>query len=489
MNITKLTDAVQTIAEELGINLTAYGNASPTKLILSGLEAAVDIMQQTAQLALTEQNPLTATDLHSKIGLAALVGLNPSQLLLGSSGMIEVDAGDKTISIGQHAKLKSYDNVDYYAVLPSEVVKFTGKAQLLVKQGKLQQINVDALGKQYQTVSLQADNFVDSSSIEVYAGNERLSIGYKFDEQADCYVRPDYSGNAELVLAKSIAAGTTLKVIYADCIGIDGDNMQVGQLMRVEQFAYAGDEDVSAEIKVSIAEPIIHGTDFAGLDTDLTNAIMLSGHNNLIGTEAQLLQYLSTFKQYAVQSAKLVASVFQIRALRNLDMLVKTTDYWTACANLKLRTEDILALSRHLNQYASKSIELLISVEHAMQEQCRVNVVVNMADYAPETVLDIVTTYLEQRFKIGSYDVAGLYKALIANDSITECSVSYDGHVNNFGTAMPSTTDAMLICSAANITVNGIRKQYGSYDASTITNGDNAIKQVTTERIQDINSK
>lgn len=489
IDITKTMQAVEQLAETLGIDLSLYGNASPTKLILEALKTSTVIIQQATQIGLTEQNPLTATELKSKIGLAALVGLNPTQLLTASIGKVLVEPNQHVCTIKQHAKLISYDNIDYYVVLPSDTIKFSTNTELVVKQGLIKTSTFVATGEAWESFILNADNYVDASSIQVFVDGQRYSVGFKLDEQAQAYVRASYDGQIEVVIHRdaTIESGKSVSIEYADCIGIDGDNMQVNEIMKASDFAYEGDADISNAIQVSISEPIIGGTDFEAYSVDLANEIMLSGHNNLIGTEAQLLQYARRFKQYVIQSVKISNGVFILTALRSLSELVKSTDYWTACSMLKLRTEDILALSSHLNKFSKKSLDMLVNVEHAIQEQCRVNVVVNMTTAAPETILEIVTDYLLSRVQIGTYEVATLYKRLIANEDVIECSVSFDGNVNRFGTAHPSVKDAILVCTAANINVNGIEVKYGSYNPETIQNLNDTVDRITTERIVGIN--
>ena len=490
IDITKTLQAVEIIAEQLGIDLTAYGNASPTKLILAALQSSVQILQETTQIAITEQNPLTATDIKSRLGLAALVGLNPATLFHAASGKVTVQT-NQTIVIGQHAKLMSYDNVDYYVVLPTETVQFSSDTDIQVRQGILKQQNFTATGEPWESFILYADNYVDCDSIEVYYGSKRLTVGYKLDEQADCYVRPNYSGDIEVIIdrAHTLPAGAALTVIYGDCIGIDGDNIQAGQYLIAKEFAYSGDTDVSDTVKVVISEPIIGGTDFEAIDADLSNSIMLAGHNNLIGTEAQLLQYVKQFKQYSIQSCKLTNGVFAINALRSLQLLTKTMDYWTACQNLTLRSEDIVSLNEHLNKHSKKSLELVISVKHAIQEQCKVNVTVNMNTPAPDAIQSIVVQYLLDKQNANAYDVATLYKQLIAVPGVTECNVSFSGNVNEYGTAVPFATDAALICSAATIAVNGIGKTFGTWTAPVGVSIDATIDNVATNRIVSINDE
>jgi hypothetical protein len=497
IDTSKIKQAVETIAEELGIDLSAYGNASPTKLIVTALQDAVQILQETTQIALTEQNPLTATDIHSRIGLAALTGLNVAQLLCASSGKIKVEVkGPKAktahvCTVGQHAKLISPNNIDYYVCLPSEVVKFDRDTELIVKQGILKNMNCICTGQAWESFRLNAENYVDVSSIEVYDGTKQLKVGMKLDEQADIYVRPAYDGTIELVISNQVQmqAGTSLQVIYADCLGIDGDDMEVGQYWNVSQFAYEGDEDISAEVGVYVSEPIIGGTDFENFDKNLANEIMLAGHNNLIGTESQLLQYVKRFKQYALQSVKVSSGVFAIYALRNLEILVKSMDYWTATSkdNLTLHDEDILSLSHHMNKYANKSLDMVVSVVSAEYEQCRVNVNVNMDEASFPAILDIVTEYLVEGYAYRKYEVATLYKKLIALSEVKECTVFFEGNLNAYGSAVPTNSEAILVCTAANITINGERRQYGDYMPTIQTPIDTTVDDVTTDRIITIN--
>lgn len=498
IDTSKIKQAVEQIAEELGIDLSAYGNASPTKLMISALQDAVQILQETTEIALTEQNPLTATDIHSRIGLAALTGLNVASLLCASSGKIKVEVKGPNAKIahvctvGQHAKLISPNNIDYYVCLPAEVVKFDRDTELIVKQGILKNLSYVCTGKPWESLQLSAENYVDVSSIEVYNGTKQLKVGFKLDEQADIYVRPAYDGNIELVIPQQsvLTAGTALQVIYADCLGMDGDDMEVGQYWNVSQFAYEGDEDISADVGVYVSEPIIGGTDFANFDVNLSNEIMLAGHNNLIGTESQLLQYVKRFKQYALQSVKVSSGVFAIYALRNLEVLVKSMDYWTATSkeNLNLRTEDILSLEHHMNKYANKSLDMIVNVKPAEYEQCRVNVNVHMDDTAFPAILDIVTTYLVEGYANRRYDVATLYKKLIALTGVNECTVFFEGNLNEYGSAVPMNSESIIVCTAANITINEERRQYGSYTPTTQTPIDTTVDDVTTDRIITINT-
>lgn len=478
-----MTRAIEAIAEQLGIDLTAYGNASPTRLILETLKTSVQIIQQTTQIAITEQNPLTATELRSRIGLATLSGLNPAKLLTGAVGKVRVNPNGHVITIAQHAKLRSVDNVDYYVVLPSETVRFNDMTELQVRQGTLKSASYTSTGEKWESFRLQADNYVDVNSIEAFKDNVRLKVGFALDEQADVYVRPNYDGDIEVVIPTILEAGENIQIDYADCLGIDGNLMTVEQVLEAKDFAYEGSIDVSDDIIVYVSQPIIGGIDFAEFDTELAEATMLSGRNNLIGTEAQLVAYLNRFKQYTIQSAKVVDGVFTVTALRNLAMLCKTYNYWDACKNLTMRAADILSLSNHMNQYSNKSIDLLVSVKGAIQESCRVNVAVNMDNASHEAVLSVVTDYLLSKVSTGNYDIATLYRQLLQLNGVKECSVTFDGNVNSFGTAIPTTPDAILICTAANITVNGVKVSYGEYKTREDDYIDTTVDNVTTERI------
>jgi hypothetical protein len=487
IDISKTMHAVETIAEQLGIDLTAYGNASPTKLILETLQTSVQIIQQTTKTALTEQNPLTATELRSKIGLAALVGLNPAKLMQASQGKVKVMTNGHTVTVGQHAKLKSYSNIDYYVILPNETVQFSKDTELIVRQGTLNSKSFVATGEAWESLQLASDAYIDSKSIEVFRGTDRLTWSYDLSESADCYVRPSYDGTTEIVMSNTckLNSGESITVQYADCLGIDGDNMETDQYMQASDFAYEGDTDITNSIGIIISEPIVGGTDFENFDTDITNEIMLAGHNNLIGNESQLRQYLSRFKQYMIQTTEVSNGVYCITALRSLEQLCKVYDYFTACTMVDLRTADILALSSHINDYSDKSLDMVVSVKSAAKEQCRVNVDVQMTNPSQETILHTVTDYILSRINANSYDKGGLYKALIALDDVEDCNVSYDGNTNAYGSAVAKNNSAILLCTAANITVNGTRVSYGKFDYDA-NEHDLTIDRVTTEQMLDI---
>lgn len=488
IDLNKVQHAVETIAEQLGIDLSAFGNASPTKLILETLKASTQIIQQATQVAITEQNPLTATELRSKIGLAALVGLNPAQLMTASTGKVTVSTDGRAVTIGQHAKLRSKAGIDYYAVLPSETIKFVNDAQIMVRQGTLQTSTFTVSGEPWESFVLAAANYVDCNSIEAFYNNQRLKVGFKLDEDADVYVRPNYDGEIELVLsnAQHFEAGEAIVVSYADCLGIDGDNINVDEEMEVNDFAYDNNSDVTEHIFVVISEAIIGGTDFATFDADLTNEIMLSGHNNLVGTEAQLIQYARRFKQYTVQSARIDNGVFRLSVIRNLQQLATIADYWQSINNLEVNADELLSLARHLNQYSGKSLDLVCSVISGTLEYCRVNVDVQMDEASVETIHDTVVDYLLSRLQIGTYEVAGLYKALLAVDGVNECNVSYDGYTNKYGTAQAKSSTALLICCAANITVNGATTSYGDFSRTENDDIDLTVDRITRDKMTNI---
>lgn len=488
INIAKATEAIEQVAENLGIDLSAYGNASPVKLIMAALTAAADIMQQTTKVALTEQNPLTATELQSKFGLAALAGLNVTSMMKASIGKVTVNPMSHTATVGQYARLRSYDNVDYYVVLPSEAVKFTEPTELIVKQGVLKTLDFVTDSDKWNAFELTANNFIDTSSIQVYANGTKLKLGFKLDEEADAYIRPSYTGKVEVVLSKTlnVPSGTAIKVDYAECIGVEGDNVKTNERMRAQSFAFEGDIDISEDIQIYISEPIIGGTDFATFDNDITNEILLGGRNNLIGNESQLVQYLSRFKQYSIRTAKVSDGVFAITMLKSLPVLAKSLGYWQAAGNLTPTGADVQALNSHISTYSGKSIDMAVAVKAAKQENCKVVVNVNMTNAEPATILATVEQYLLSRVSIGTYEVAGLYRELINVAGVNECKVSYEGNVNSFGTAMPSNDKAMLICTAADITVNGNTIHYGTYAGTGIDDTDTTVRDVTVDYIQGI---
>lgn len=490
IDITKTMHAVNVIAEQFGIDLTAYGNASPTKLILATLQQSVHIMQQTTKTALTEQNPLTATELRSKIGLAALVGLNPMKLMTASQGKVKVMTNGHTLTVSQHARLKSYDNIDYYVVLPNETITFSEDTLLTVRQGVLQSVPFTATGELWESFQLTTDSYIDAKSIEVFRGSKRLTTAFSLDERADCYIRPSYDGITEVVMSNhcKLDSGESITIQYADCLGIDGDAIETDMYMQATNFAYEGTNDMSGQIGIVVTEPIIGGTDFESLDADLTNEIMLGGRNNLIGNESQLVQYLSRFKQYMIKTTKVTDGVFCITALRSLAQLCKTYDYFTACTMVDLRSSDLQALNAHINNYSDKSLDIVVSVKGAVKEQCRVNVDVRMDNASSETILHVVTKYLLSRLNTNQYDKAGLYKAIIAIDGVTDVNIDYDGNVNSYGTAVPTNANSILLCTAVKLVVNGVTYTYGDYEGS-VAKQDTTIDDVTTSHIVNIKNK
>lgn len=483
-----LRQQVNLLAEQYGIDLQSYGNASPTKLIVESTILASTLLQQATKVAITERNPATAMEFRSMLGLAAITGLNPATKLQASLGKIKVAIeGHSSGTIVQHAKL-SLNNIAYYVVLPAEAVSVKDGDVLIAKQGIIKTQTFTATGEHLETFTLQANNFVDFDSIEVTVDDVRLTVGKQIEDDCQCTATLDYNGKPIVMIAKSflLGAGKSVVISYADCIGIAGDNLQAGQEMSVSTFIYNGDTDITADCKVTIEEPFIGGTDFDTFYKDLQADILLGGKNNLIGSEYQLLQYLAKYKHYTIQQSSMINGVLTLYCLHNLEYMVKTQSYWDACTNLDLTQDDINALTYHVNELDCKSTDMLVSIEHATYETCRVNV--NIAGSAQLT--DIVATveqYLADNFSDRCYEVGDLYKRLMQIDNVQQVYITFDGNTNSYGSAVPVNSTAILVCTSARIKLNGELHEYGSYTPDVKSTIADEIKVLTETQIADDN--
>lgn len=484
-----LRQQVDKLAEQHGIDLQAYGNASPTKLIVESVILASTMMQQATKVAMTERNPMTAMEFRSMLGLAAITGLNPAAMLHASVGKVSIQLTSDYASgtIAQHARLV-IDSIPYYVVLPAEAATIKSGDVLVVKQGIVKQQQFLSTGEHLETFSLQANNFVDFESIEVTVDDVRLTVGKQLDDNCQCVATLDYHGKPIIMVAKTflLGAGKTVNVTYTDCIGIDGDNLKVGTVASAQSFVFNGSTDISAYAEVKVAEPIIGGTDFASFYKDLQADILLGGKNNLIGSEFQLLQYLARYKQYTVQQSSLSNGVLMLYCLRNLAYMAKRMSYWDACNDLQLTQSDIDALTWHVNELDLKSTDMLVSIEHAVNETCKVDV--NVAGTATiESIAYVVEQYLVDNFVDRCYEIGDLYKRLMQVDGVQQCFIQFEGNTNSYGSAIPKNSNAILVCTAADIKLNGVLYSYGSYTPDAKTSIADEIKVLTETQIADNN--
>jgi hypothetical protein len=97
IDLNKLETDIQRIADELDIDLSMYGNASPTRLLIESLKLGVRNIMDIMLLLNNEQNPLTATHFKSKLGLASILSINNASMLSASEGKVIVDPIGKKI--------------------------------------------------------------------------------------------------------------------------------------------------------------------------------------------------------------------------------------------------------------------------------------------------------------------------------------------------------------------------------------------------------
>lgn len=476
---------VAKLAEACGIDLSAYGNASPTKLITEVIVQATEVLQTSTRIAMTERNPATAMEFRSILGLASLTGFAPATMLKASAGKIKLSMKDTmTVEVAQHAKLRSDDNIYYYVVLPAESVLAKDGDELYVKQGIIKQVSYSATGEHLESFNLPAENFVDFDSIDVTVDNVRLTVGKSVDDDAQCIAMLGYDGQMQIVIKKTVLLqpGQSVVITYADCIGIGGDNLNVDTYMQASNFAYAGDADVTKQIEILVSEPIIGGTDFENLYKDMALQIQASGKNNLIGNKEQLIAYVNRYKQYTVQNSELADGILNLYCLRNLQFTVRKQSYWDAVNDLNLTTADITALQNHLNNLDIKSASILCRVQHAQPEHCKLKVTIAGAADITE-VMQVVEAYLAEQFNDRCYEVGTLYKALMNINYVNQCFVQFAGNTNDFGSAVPRNANNILICSGADVTINGVTHRYGNYIADVQPTVSDEIKQLTEHRI------
>jgi len=480
---------VNAIAEECGIDLQAYGNASPTKLIVESVIQAASLMQQTTKVAITERNPATAMEFRSMLGLAAITGLNPASMLTASYGKVKIEL-DKyaTGLVSQHAKLIQ-NGLPYYVVLPAETVTVCDGDELMVRQGSYQTQTFVATGEHLESFSLRSDNYVDIDSIEVTVDDVRLTVGKQLDDNCDCIAALDYNGKPIVMVNKTflLTAGHSVVISFADCVGISGDNLEVGTYMSASAFLFSGDDDITSFCKVVVSEPIIGGTDFEQLYKDMQAMIMLGGKNNLIGSQSQLLQYIARFKQYTVQNSEVNNGVLVLYCMRNLAYLTRHASYWDVCNDLDITQDDVNALQTHISNLDGKAVDLLVSIEHAKPEHCKL--IVHIAGDADITsVMTEVESYLAVNFADRCYEVGDLYRRLMQIDNVAQARIQFVGNTNSYGSAVPVKSSSILVCTAADITIDGKTYSYGSYTPDTEETIDAELKLLTETQIADNNT-
>jgi hypothetical protein len=462
ININEIQNNIEAKAEELGIDLQAFGNASPTKIIVEAIKFAGQAMQTAALVSLTEQNPLAATSLKSKLGLAYLSGLNYVQNLSSSAGYVMIKPNGMTLSIKQHGIVRSDTGYAYYLDLPSETVQIQDNTEFLVYQGSIKTITVSITNERYQTIVLQSNGIVPHKSVAVYYQGTALSIGYSLTDNADAYLAINSVGELIVIIDKNYdrIAGDYFTIDYVDSLGSYGDNTVVGTVLTGSGVAYNGDDDVSNDITITISKPIIGGTDYQNMLSDLGVELMLGSKNNLIGNSEQLLQYVKRFKQYVIQKSTITDGVLTLSVLRNLQTMVASMDYWTATKSIVIDDNDISSLNLHLKTLSSKSQDLLIDITPATAEYCTAIINVKMPVTDTNSIATVLIDYALSEIYSRNYEIGKLYKALYDNTSITEAYCKFEGNTNDMGTATPTALTNILVINKAIITANGITVTY-----------------------------
>jgi hypothetical protein len=453
---------IEGYAESIGVDLNAYGQASPTKIILKAIQFATEAMQTSALVSLNEHNPLTATTLKSKLGLAYLASLNPISLMHNSIGYAKVHTNGLSATIKQYARLRTKDGLDYYALLPSETITITKDTEIQVCQGFVKTVNALIDGSRWQTIKLLSGGLVPYHSVTAYYDGIAMSIGLATNERTDAFLAIDQNGETVLIISNDFQrqVGKSLSVQYVDCLGDYGDMTTINTEFQISQFAYSGDNDISPDIKVTLSAPIIGGTSFDTLSQDLAYGIMLNSKNNLIGNIDQLIAYVKRFKQYLIQSTTIANGVLSLSVIRNIEVLTKTMTYWQATSQLSVDANDIKSLQLHLNTLSNKSTDLLIDITPARVEFCSVVINAKMRKPDHDSIAANVISFALAELQSRTYEQSGLYRTIMQNTLIQEMSCKLQGNTNEYGTASPTNSNAILIINAATITINGITVTY-----------------------------
>lgn len=473
----KIDDALNALADSLNVDLTMYGNASPTKIIIESLKQSLTVLQETMFLLNNEQNPQTAMHFKSRLGLAALQNLNPVDMLLASTGLIVINPGDYIVTVKQWSKIVSPDGNDYYVDLAVDTMMIDKPTYVTCKQGTRKSTSAILTGAAYQAIPLDASNYVDTLSVIATCNGTQLKLGTKLDEDVDAYISMTIRGTTQLLMSKTGArkfdAGSSVNIDYADCVGIYGDLMTVNEQLKGEKFAFAGTVDVTNKITIAVDKPIIGGTDFDNFDEDLKAETLLAGKNNLIGTEAQMIQYVKRFKQYVVQASKLSDGILVLSCIRSVAELLKIHDYWMAVQYLGMRQEDIDSLLLHLNKLSKKSLDLLVNVETAIVQEVKVNVHIRMPLPDYDAVANAIVEYALAEINTRNFETGKLYATILKNvPAIEQLKLDFEvidspaygvATINDFGTVEPSGPDAIVSLNYADIFINGELTQFGSY--------------------------
>lgn len=362
-------------------------------------------------------------------------------------------------TVKQFSKLKGLNGLMYYVVLPNEAIIIDNEATLQVRQGVMSSYTVHTTGEDYEAIRLNCnDGIVDAGSIALFDGPKPLSIAYDVVSDADAVLQVAIDGTVELVLTGKWPSGHSLSLQYATCAGIAGNNIEIDQLLESE----------IANVVAYIAEPILGGTDLEALDAMLSNAIVTSGRNNLIGSEQSVVEFLHRTTEYRALPRRLSNGVLRLLVYRDMTKLLKQVTYLTACGMLQVRQDVADALANKVNNLEQLSLSMLVDVKPAKIERCALQVKA-AGQISKAELLQAVIKSLAEQHGDNTYSTTRLHRDIAMLPGLTDCAVQFiASNINDFGAAKPSDPDAVLVCDAIRLVVNGSAENFGDYRISDL---------------------
>jgi hypothetical protein len=460
-----IRSGINEIAQSFGVDLTLYGDASPTKLFTESLIRSVDIIKSVSAISLTEQNPYTAVTLKSMLGLAAMSQHNVTRYMQASKGKVTLHPVDKPLTLTNRSQLQTDDGVFYYIHMPHDTVMITEPTEFDAYQGVVKTMSFTATGERHESFLLKDEELVDPQSVSVIVNNKQCSIGLSIFDDTDFFITLDSHGECIIVPAKYVlATGVVVKIHYASCYGYIGDKPVVGTRMLSPALSSLNPDNKDFTIEISI--PIIGGTAKPILSDDL--AVMLTGASvtNLIGNAQQLETYLKLYKGYVMSVSERRNYILTVSVCRSLRALTLSQDYWTAVAKVQIDTArpqdaaEFESLRLQLERLPDTQLSNIIQFVPALIQYAAVVLDVNMTvknvDLIKNTVSEYALKYLDNKL----YENADLYAMINGLETVTECqsrllSGLSNAYVNQYGNVFPQSPKHIVIINKLYLTVNG----------------------------------
>lgn len=456
------------IAAKRGVNLEEYGAASPTKVFIESLIAVGEIMQLSKNVAITEQNPLTATTLKSKLGLAQLATINVVDILQASLGTVTIDPKGVSLTVPNRLQLESIDNLPYYIDMEHDVLTINQAVEFTVRQGEMTNITFIATGEKYQTFELDVNDLLDTKSVTVIINGIKQRLGRSVNESADFMLALNNTGKPVIISLRTLASGQSINVSFASCFGLGGDIVTKGMSMTSSALANLNPNNNAFEIAVN--KPIIGGVSQDDLIQSISVEIAGASATNLIGNTAQLETYLARYKRYVMKvSEHRTDGLITVTVSRNIQSLSKEYGYWQAAYLAELYPEtntqdaaEFAALLMQMRRMEHLQLDKLVRLIATKVDPFTVEVTASMtlADY--DSIVNAIAQYAIDNQSARLYEVADLYEIINNLPNVDECKVvfvpgSTEVDINEYGNALPSSKDRIAIITAVilNVSIDG----------------------------------